>query len=281
LVSTPSASTNTATVTLRATIQDITAVTGDPAYDPNAGDIRNAKVTFVNRDIPDPNPTGFQLIASNLAVSLVDPLDTKTGTVTYDWTANIGNQSSQAFTIGIIVTNYYSRNDSSDDTVIEVYKPGTGFITGGGYLVMSNSAGSYPGGLGTRNNFGFNVKYNKSSTNLQGHINAIVRNGGRVYQIKGNVMSALTADPLPGTGKAKFNGKANLQDITNPLNPISLDGNATLEVVMTDRGEPGSSDTIGITVWDKNGLLWFSSNWSTSTGKTLEQVLNGGNLVVH
>ena len=31
-------------MTLRATIQDITAVLGDP--DANAGDIRNAKVTF-------------------------------------------------------------------------------------------------------------------------------------------------------------------------------------------------------------------------------------------
>jgi hypothetical protein len=28
---------------------------------------------------------------------------------------------------------------------------------------------------GTKNNFGFNVKYNKSNTNLQGNINTIVR----------------------------------------------------------------------------------------------------------
>ena len=46
---------------------------------------------------------------------------------------------------------------------------------------------------------------------------------------------------------------------------------------MTDKGEPGSSDSIGITLWNNNGGLWFSSNWS---GKTVEQVLGGGNLVV-
>jgi hypothetical protein len=38
----------TATVTLRATIQDITAVLGDTSYDATAGDIRNAKVTFTS-----------------------------------------------------------------------------------------------------------------------------------------------------------------------------------------------------------------------------------------
>jgi hypothetical protein len=47
---------------------------------------------------------------------------------------------------------------------------------------------------------------------------------------------------------------------------------------MTDKGEPGSSDTIGITLWDKNGGLWFSSRWVAPS--TLEQALRGGNLVV-
>ena len=84
--------------------------------------------------------------------------------------------------------------------------------------------------------------------------------------------------------KAIFNGKANIRDITDPLNPISLDGNATLQVTMTDNG--GDSDSIGITLWDKSGGLWFSSNWQTaSPPKTVEQKLGaspgGGNLVVH
>ena len=47
---------------------------------------------------------------------------------------------------------------------------------------------------------------------------------------------------------------------------------------MTDAGEPGSSDKIGITVWNKSGGLWFSSNWSGTN--TVEQLLGGGNLVV-
>jgi len=48
---------------------------------------------------------------------------------------------------------------------------------------------------------------------------------------------------------------------------------------MDDKGEPESSDKIGITVWNKIGGLWFSSNWDGT--KTAEQTLGGRNLVVH
>ena len=147
---------------------------------------------------------------------------------------------------------------------------------------MSKSAGQYPGAAGTKSNFGFNVKYTKSGSNLQGHVNIIVRNGGRVYQIKSTSITSLSTQlGLNGQppSKATFNGKANIQDITNPLTPITIDGNGTLQMTLTDNGEPGSTDTIAITVWNKSGGLWFASNWDGT--KTVEQVLGGGNLVVH
>ncbi|TMD55801.1 MAG: hypothetical protein E6I83_03560 [Chloroflexi bacterium] len=190
---TASATSGTVTLTLRATIQDITAVTGDTAYDAFAGDIRTATVKFVNRDS---------------ANALLD--------------------------------------------------------------------------LGTRSNFGFNVKFNQSGTNLQGHVNVIVRHGGRVYQIKSTSITSLGVQPLPCTNApctAQFVAKASVQDITNPLLPISVEGNATIQMNMHDQGEPGSSDTIGFTVYDKNNALMFSSNWTGAT--TAEQLLAGGNVVVH
>ncbi len=78
---------------------------------------------------------------------------------------------------------------------------------------------------------------------------------------------------------ANFSGKANIIDVTDPLNPISLEGNATLQLWMTDNGMPGSSDTLGIQVLSKNGGMWFSSNLNGV--KTVEQTLGGGNLSVH
>jgi len=273
-VSTGGSSSSKATINLAATIRDITAVAQDPANDASPGDITKATVQFVNRD------AGNAVICTP-TVGLVDPADPKTGTATCSWPVDIGTADSVSYTVGIIVNGRYTDTASVNaNTVVTVSKVVAGMITGGGYLVNSASAGQKLGASGEKTNFGFNVKPNKSGTGLQGNINTIVRNGGRLYQIKGNSMTSLVTRVASATapGTATFEGKANIQDITNPTLPISVDVNATLRVTMTDAGEPGSSDKIGVTVWNKNGGLWFSSNWSGTN--TVEQLLRGGNLVV-
>ncbi len=164
-----------------------------------------------------------------------------------------------------------------------VSKPSNNFITGGGYLINESSAGAFGGDEGLKTNFGFNVKFNKPRTKLQGRVTVIVRQDDRVYKIKSNRLSSLVVVPFdeakPNSGTAEFFGKANIQDVTDPDNPISLGGNATLHMIMKDNGEPGSEDTIGVTLWSKNGNLLFSSNWSGV--ETLDQILDGGNLKVH
>lgn len=267
-----------ATATLSGTIKDITAEPIDSAYDVFAGDIRNASVTFINRDTNTAVPG-----CSNLPVGLVDPSDQTVGTATCNWNLNLGVADSLDFTIGIIVSAYYTRNDSGENTLVTISKPiGTNFITGGGYLINALSNGQYAGLAGFRTNFGFNVKYNNSGKNLQGNVNAIVRGaGGRVYQVKGNVMRTLsvrTVSNNPLVRAAVYTGKANVTDITDPLNPIALGGNNSFQMELTDNGEPGAADTIGITVWNDAGGLLFSSRWNGT--RTVEQILGGGNVVV-
>jgi predicted extracellular nuclease len=275
-VSTESTSSSNASVTLAATVQDI-SVTSDAAGDTYPGDIRNATVTFINRDTNTPISG-----CTDLPVGLVNPGDLQTGTATCNWSVTISGDG-QDFTVGIVVNHYYTRNSSDDNAVVVVAKPlASNFVSGGGYIVLSNSAGEIAGDAGRKSNFGFNVKYNKKGKNLQGNVNIIVRRleaDGivHVYQIKGNVMSSLAVQVDQGT--ATFNGKANIQDITDPLNPISIDGNATLQIDMDDNGEPGSGDTIGITLWNKDGGLWFSNHWDGA--QTVQQSLSGGNLLVH
>jgi len=270
-VSTPSTSSNSATITLRATIQDITAAL--PASDADAGDIRKATVKFVDRDAGD-------ALLCTATLGLINAADVKTASASCDWNASITSGDAAHFTIGIVVDGYYTRNASDDDAIVTLAKPYTGFITGGGYLINQASSGSFAGGNGLRSNFGFNVKNNKSGSNLQGAVNIIVRSNGKVYQIKSNAINSMTAtlaNGLTGSGTAQFSGKANLRDITNPLAPVSLSGNLTLNMTLTDKGEPGSSDTIGFTLWDGNTLV-YSSNWSGAN--TIEQLLNGGNTQV-
>jgi hypothetical protein len=195
-------------------------------------------------------------------------------------TFNIGNSSGQTFTVSVIVGGYYT---GSNSVTVNVAKPLNDFVTGGGHIILENSVGLKAGDAGTRNNFGFNVKYNKSNKNLQGNVNVIFRrtesDGLHTYQVKGNVMSSLSVNPTSElTGSAFYNGKASLSDITNPLSPVSLGGNAIVNMEIIDNGEPGTNDAIAITVWNSSNALWFSSKWNGTT--TVTQNLAGGNLSV-
>ncbi|MDF7813550.1 HYR domain-containing protein [Hymenobacter sp. YC55] len=286
--STASISSSTATVTLSATVRDITAMSAtggsanyDAAYDGFAGDIRNATVTFKVYDDVSAAPVATLPATLGLAT----PGDFKTGTATATWTPNIGTSDSKQYTVRVVVDGYYLRNSTADDPVVTISKPLNDFVTGGGYLVLAQSAGFKAGTAATKNNFGFNIKYNKSGKNLQGSVNILVRrfeqsdNTLHVYQVKGNVMQTLSVQPSTATtGQAVFGGKASIQDITNPLLPIPIGGNATLQLNMTDDGEPGSADQIGITVWDGSSNLWFASEWNGS--QTVQKTLAGGNLVI-
>src|SRR4030095_4520021 len=265
----------TANITLSVTIQDITAATGDPVFDNYPGDIRNATITF--------NVDGVD--KATVPIGLVNTADTKTGAVVYSLAGlGLGDH-----TVVLKLNGYYQAAASGDNQfVVEVYQATGDFITGGGYLTLTGSSnGTKPGDAGTKNNFGFNVKYNKGGTNLQGHINTIFRRmeGGvlHVYQVKGNSMTSLSVDPsVTATHPyptAVFNGKANVTDITNPFSTVSIGGNYTLQVSMTDAGEPGVNDKIGIIVYNGAGGVYFSSNWNGTT--TVQQLIGGGNLVVH
>jgi len=300
---TPSVTSNTATVTLTATVRDITAVLNDSQFDQYGGDIRNAKVTFVNR-------TGTTSTAlancTGLTPALVSSGDPMTGTVSCTTPLTFSGQAGgDEFTIGIKVDGYYIDDQAEENTVINVAQPlASSFITGGGHLINSDyAAGQYAPDSGRKTNLGFNVKYNKSGTNLQGNVNVIFRKGTKTYQMKSNSLTSLgvqyckstsaTADVTgcqsgptsPCTTNAAatcpitatFQGKANMNDVSNPNSTVSLGGNLSLQMSLTDRGEPGASDTVGIALYNGSTLL-FSSRWS---GKTIEQALAGGNLVAH
>jgi hypothetical protein len=268
---------STTTITLSATVRDITAETTAASTDPFAGDISHAKVTFIDRS--------SNTVIATVPVSLVSNQDTKVGTATYNWPVDIGVDNAKDFTIGVVVSGYYQRNVSEDNTIVTVSKSLKEFVSGGGFIQLTHPAGQLAGDAGSRNNFGFNVKYNKNSKNLQGNFNTIIRrteaDGVHVYQVKGNALNTLWA--IPGIGVipawASFSGKASIQDITNPLAPVSVDGNATIKVEMTDRTDAGTGDAIAITIYNKTGALLFASNWSGIL--TTQQVLAGGNININ
>ncbi len=255
----------TADVQLRAVLQDSSLI--------QAGDIRNATVTFTE---------GAATLCGPVSVNLINSATT-TGTVSCNTTLGLGEH-----TIHVIVNNYYT---GTAQAVVEIAEPDGSFVTGGGYITIGKSEGTYKADTGSNMNFGFNVNY-KNPKKPIGHVNIIFRAGGRTYQIKSTAIDTLGIALKKPTGSGTcsgppsltcfgigdFRSKANLTDVTDPLAPVSIAGNLTLRLTMTDKGEPGANDTIGVTLWSGNTLL-FSSEWKGS--KTIEVILTGGNLVVH
>jgi hypothetical protein len=280
---TTSSSSSTATLTLSAMIRDTDGVC--------IGNIRDAKVTFAVRNgstlTPLPN-------AQNLPVGSVDPANTEVGTATAISQYNLGSANVAQLQVAVIVGGNYYMNNTSDDVVVTVAKPGVANSVVGGGALTNAPSGSLPAASGYLaagpaawahyTTFSANVKYNKSKTNPQGGVTIIVKSYYRpdgtldsslhTYLIKSNSITEFTL-PLPG--KVSFGSKATIQDISNPNSPINVDGGATLQMTMTN----GSPDAVGIVGYKKSGGVWFSSSWDTATGKTLEKPLLYGDYVMN
>lgn len=267
---TSSSSASTASVTLTAIIKDISEVDNS---DTNAGDISTATVDFINRD------TGA-VLAQGVSVT---PLagSTTVGTASAALNFNIGNDNARTISIGVVVSGRYARNASDENTLVTVAKPlSTNFISGGGFLLMQTSVGTHQGDPDSKASFGFSVKHGSNNSNPSGGFTILVRNGGSVYQIKGNIISSFAvnnSNPLART--AIFTGAAMITDITDLQNPQIVVNTATVHFKLTDKGEPGTSDSIAIQIMDGESL-WFSSK-TDGAGGTVEQSLgiNAGNLV--
>ena len=222
-----------------------------------------------------------------ISVNLINPSDSSTGTVLANWSVTLGNNDySMSYTIDLEIggpNGYYYRKNPDDKTVVTVSRPSQDFVTGGGNVMPGNASGVHAPTVGKKINFGFNLKYNKSGKNLQGSVNVVFRrvvNGEvRLFQIKGNSMQSMGVNTSnPNSKLANFTCKANLNDVTDPLNIIGYGGGHTFEVKLTDNGEPGTLDSIAITLYTSSGTLLMSSNWVTIN--TVQKKIANGNIQV-
>ncbi len=183
-----------------------------------------------------------------------------------------------AHVINVVAGGYYTGRDQA---IVEVAQPTGNFITGGGYRIADSSAGSYAADPGSKIGFAFNLKFNKSLTNLQGHANVIFRSDGKNYQIKSTSFDSLGIAFRTATGEHCDEGDSGcfgVAEFRSKGNMSPVGGGLSLRITLTDRGEPGADDSIGIALWDGNQLV-FSSEWNGA--RTVEGPLGGGNVVVH
>ena len=290
---TPSPTNMSGSVTLAAAINDI----NDGAD--KRGDIRKAKATF-----RDGGPGGNVLGSANLPVGLITPGILTDGlsaaTQAYTLNSNEAAGGGKIFQVWVGTGDHYTGADAGP-TPVTLALPGQDFVTGGGHLVLTNSAGTYAGTTNSKMNFGFTMKWNKSGKNLQGQINIVFRkwqsyNGEwqwRVYQIKSNAINSMAVvevgsngQPASATNPAAFrkaiiNTKANLKDVTDPLNNIDLGGNHNLVLEAIDHitANGGTNDKISVMIMGStSNELLFSSSWVSNA--TVAQTITGGNINV-
>lgn len=130
--------------------------------------------------------------------------------------------------------NFYK---GSGSTVLAVYDPSLGGVTGGGTIWRN----------GVMANFGFNIRYLKNGQ-AQGHLLYVEHRAGGLVKLKSNSMGTVS---IAGD-TAVILGKATLNDV----------GNHSFRATVVDKGEPGTSDQFGLQVTAPSGAqvadMWFN-----------------------
>jgi YVTN family beta-propeller protein len=278
---TPTSSSNTATLTLAATIKDVSVDGGDPS----PGDITTATVSFALRTSTGAlTPIGG---ATNLPVGLVNPGVPGVGTAAkiVQFSLNANNVCDY-YTVAVLIGgNYNMPTPAYQDTALTICRatPGSILAIPAAGLNAVGTAGFIAGNSTTN----FDVKFNKSGTNPQGKARVTVRSplnaitgtpDGKThtYVITSNSIASLSVNG----SKASFASKANLVEmVTNAdgtVTAVTVDTAATFQLALTDSGAAG--DTLAVTLNKSQGGLWFSSSWNGNL--TIERPIQTGDIRV-
>lgn len=223
----------------------------DATVSPSAGNAFAVKVNspggtggpiplcFEINEVSDGSPGDTSKITS--ATVNVAPIGTGSavpaGTVVFSG-GGVGATRTACFTLTNVPVNVYDVTltingnfyQGSGETVLVVYDPSLGFVTGGGHLIHN----------GYKATVGLNIKYLKSG-NAQGSLLYIEhRPTGNVVVKSNNLgnMAIVGNEALP-TGKATVNGA----------------GNHTFIARIIDNGEPGFADRFGLRVTSPAGAI--------------------------
>ena len=190
------------------------------------GDIEHADVTITLTPIGP----GTQIVLNNT----VSPVREKSGSGYETLKVTFGPISPfsiapNVYSVEVAVDNEYYHAAPVDD-VLGIYDPADGFTTGGGWF--------YWPGSGEKTNFGYNMKYNRKRTNVQGNL-LLIRHmaDGSIYRVKSNMLDALTLGSTDDFGWAIFSGKSTYFDPTYMTEPA---GGYRFMVYVEDRDEPGT-----------------------------------------
>lgn len=174
-----------------------------------------------------------------------------------------------------------------EDAVLTVADPGTGMVSGGGWVTEAN---------GARGNLGFTIKYNASGkpqgnnlyiSRLSADLSAYGAPAGvRSYNLifKSNAMTAMTSKTTTTPKTATFSGRNTIKAVdrlTGQTYDISAGTAYSFQVDVTDRGDAaGTPDSYAMRVWSAGGVFKTVGSYSASGANTAQVNLGGGNLQI-
>jgi hypothetical protein len=268
-----SSSGSPATLNLSVTLQD-----NAPS---SSKDWKTASVKFYVYKVTSTGETLLTLSGVNATLQSGATASLATFATTYPSEALSLSNLSVTYRVAYTVDGNYSVSkpcSDDNDSQITVSFPTSEFVTGGGFVIPSNTTAT-GADAGRKNNFGFNMKYNNRMTNLQGNLNTVIKRGGKVFHVKSNSPDAISVTTVSSTSR-----NANLayksvviQQIVDGVVVWSM-GNNTATISVADNSEPGrgtTPDRISIVIRDRNGLVWYSNSIDRAT-----QALGGGNIQV-
>jgi hypothetical protein len=197
-------------------------------------------------DISKATPVTFTLIPVVAAPSITCPVSTSVAAGALTAIATCTNVPVNVYDVSIVIGgNYYT---GSADSVLAVYDPSLGFVTGGG-IILHN---------GVLANFGMNSKYLKNGQ-IQGGLLYIEHRASGDVMLKSNALTALS---IVGN-TAVLVSKATLGGV----------GNYSFQATVIDNGEPGTNDQFGLQVTGPGGAQVSDLTFTPIT-------LTGGNIQV-
>ena len=269
-------SSSTASLTLAASIKNKFA---------GCGDITTARVSFFVRNGTTLTPING---AQNLPVGLVDPTNTNVGTASAIVQYNMGSATMLPLDICIKVTgNYTGVSDPTTEKQITLAVPlPGGQIVGGGMLDNLTSSGYISRPSDEETFYSLEVKFSKSLANPQGRVEltiysktnpaGVVDGIVHTYKVKSTAISTLvTGKPTPAD--AQFSSKANITEILANGTAVGVESGVPFVINLFD-GDivPGGpkDDSLGITIYRKNGGVWYSNNWVVNK-TVMKQIVDG------
>jgi hypothetical protein len=170
------------------------------------------------------------------------------------------------------------RYTGSTTTEVTVTPPGGLALTGDGYLRSGSTAGAYPLDPEHRVELDLGARVARDGR-FVGDVKIGYRSGDKRYKFQGTQVASFANSGSPGNGKAQLRYAVTLYDISTPQSPVPVATDLTMRVTLTDRGA-GQRDSIGITVWEGDRLL-FSSGWNGSATEEVNLTASGGNLILY